>query len=207
MVLLHFINNLSKTIVQIMNKIAIFVSGSGSNAENIINHFKDSKETEVVIVLSDKSEAFGLQRAKNHNIPTAAFKKNVFLNTDTVLDLLKEKEVNFIVLAGFLCYVPQNIISTYNGRILNIHPALLPKHGGKGMYGARVHKAVIEAGDTESGISIHHVNEIFDDGEIYFQAKCDVLPNDKAEDVERKVRALEIAHFPKVIEQFLNDSK
>lgn len=187
-----------------MRRLAIFLSGSGSNAENIIRHFAGNDDIEVVLVLSDKAEAYGLQRAKRFGIEVKAFSRQDFLKSDTVLKILQDRAVDFIVLAGFLCYVPQNIISNYSDQIVNIHPSLLPKYGGKGMYGAKVHKAVVEAADSESGITIHHINENFDDGEIIFQAKCAVLPTDTAEDVERKVRALEILHFPKVIEAELN---
>lgn len=183
-----------------MRRLAIFLSGSGTNAENIIKHFAGNDAVEVVLVLSDKAEAYGLQRASNQNVEAIAFSRHDFLKSDKVLKILQDRKVDFIVLAGFLCYVPQNIISNFTDQIVNIHPSLLPKYGGKGMYGAKVHKAVIEAGDKQSGITIHHINEIFDDGEIIFQAKCDVLPTDTAEDVEKKVRALEIMHFPKVIE-------
>lgn len=183
-----------------MRRLAIFLSGSGSNAENIIKHFATNDDVEVVLVLSDKTEAFGLQRARKHNIETLAFARQDFLKSDKVLNILQDHKIDFIVLAGFLCYVPQNIISNYAGRIVNIHPSLLPKYGGKGMYGSNVHKAVIASGDKESGITIHHINENFDDGEIIFQAKCEVLPSDSAEEVEKKVRALEIMHFPSVIE-------
>lgn len=186
-----------------MRRLAIFLSGSGSNAENIIEHFEENENVEVVLVLSDKAEAYGLQRARKHNIEALSFSRSDFLKSDEILKLLQKKQVDFIVLAGFLCYVPQNIIKHYQGSIVNIHPSLLPKHGGKGMYGAFVHQAVVKAGDTESGITIHHINEKFDDGEIIFQAKCEVLPNDTAEDVESKVRALEILHFPSVIEKEL----
>lgn len=190
-----------------MSKIAIFISGSGSNAENIIKHFSNNEEHEVVAVISDRAEATGLQRAERLNIPNYSFKRSEFLNGTAIIDLLEDKGVNFIALAGFLCYVPANIITKYKKSILNIHPSLLPKHGGKGMYGERVHKAVIEDKDTESGITIHHINEVFDDGEIYFQAKCEIEATDTAQDVERKVRALEIKHFPSVIEKFLTDNK
>jgi len=186
-----------------MRRLAVFVSGSGSNAENIIKHFAKDDETEVALVLSDKAEAFGLERARRHNIEALYYSRQDFLESDKVLKTLEDRRIDFIVLAGFLCYVPQNIITNYAGRIVNIHPSLLPKYGGKGMYGANVHRAVVANGEKESGITIHHINENFDDGEIIFQAKCKVLPTDTAEDVEKKVRALEILHFPSVIEREL----
>lgn len=190
-----------------MWKLAVFVSGSGSNAENIINHFKENEDVEVSVVLSDNAQSFGLQRAKKHSIEAISFSRHDFLHTDKVINILNERAINYIILAGFLCFVPENIINNYRGKIVNIHPSLLPKHGGKGMYGHFVHEAVIKDGDKESGITVHHVNEHFDDGEIIFQAKCKVLPTDEAEDVERKVRALEIEHFPSVIERELNKKK
>lgn len=187
-----------------MRRLAVFLSGSGSNAENIIKHFEGNDDIKVVLVLSDKSEAYGLQRAKSFCIPTVAFQRQEFLKSDKILNILRNEEVDFIVLAGFLCYVPQNIISYYAGKIVNIHPSLLPKYGGKGMYGAKVHQAVVDGGESESGITIHHINEKFDDGEVIFQAKCEVLSNDTPEKVEAKVRALEILHFPAVIEAEIN---
>lgn len=186
-----------------MNKIAIFISGSGSNAENIIKHFAHHAETEIAIVLSDNDKAYGLKRAQRLNIPAEAFSRADFRKGDKILRLLQDKGVNFIALAGFLSFVPEAVTSHYKGRIVNIHPSLLPRFGGKGMYGARVHQAVVAAGAKESGISIHYVNEHFDEGEIIFQASCPVLATDSAEDVEAKVRALEIAHYPKVIEAIL----
>ncbi len=186
-----------------MIRIALFVSGSGSNAENIIKHFKDSKDVCVSVVVSDNKDAYGLERAKKYNILNVAFSRTDFLKTNKVLDLLVQENIDFIVLAGFLCFVPENITKRYEGKIVNIHPSLLPKHGGKGMYGHYVHEAVVESNDTESGITIHYVNEKFDEGKIIFQAKCEVLPTDTAADVERKVRALEIEHFPSVIAQIL----
>lgn len=189
-----------------MRRLALFLSGSGTNAENIITYFKSSNDIEVVLVLSDRVQAFGLERSRRHGVETIAFSRHDFLKTDIILRALQEYSVDFIVLAGFLCYVPENIVSYYAGRIVNIHPSLLPKHGGKGMYGASVHKAVIASGDTVSGITIHHINDKFDEGEIIFQSQCVVLPTDTAEDVEKKVRALEILHFPSVIEKELMKS-
>ncbi len=188
---------------QKIKRLAIFASGAGSNAENIMTHFAENPDMKVAIVLSDNEKACVLERARAHEVPTETFSRADFLSTDNVLHLLQKHKIDFIVLAGFLCYVPPNIIDNYTKRIVNIHPSLLPKHGGKGMYGGRVHQAVIEAEDTESGITIHHVNERFDEGEIIFQAQCPVLPADTAEEVEKKVRALEMKHFPTVIERFV----
>ena len=186
-----------------MNRLAIFISGSGSNAENIIKYFQNKADTDIAIVLSDNKEAYGLERAKKLHIPAQAFSRADFLKTENVLELLKDNNIDFIVLAGFLCFVPANLTAYYKNRIVNIHPSLLPKYGGKGMYGHHVHEAVVAAGEKESGITIHYINEKIDDGKVLFQAKCEVLSTDTAEDVERKVRALEIKHYPKVIEGVL----
>lgn len=187
-----------------MKKIAIFISGSGSNAENIIQHFSTIKDIEVSMVLSNKADAYGLQRAKNHKIPTFVFTNKEFSGSNKVPLILEENRIDFIVLAGFLCFVPESLTKKYEQRMVNIHPSLLPKHGGKGMYGHKVHQAVVANKEKESGITIHYINEHFDEGEIVFQTRCEVLPTDKAEDVERKVRALEIKHFPKVIEELIS---
>ncbi len=187
-----------------MRKIAIFISGSGTNAENIIRYFEKNEGIEVTIVLSDNAQAFGLQRSKCLGVEARSFSRKDFLHTDDVLVMLQNLEIDFVILAGFLCFVPNNIVENYKGRILNIHPSLLPRHGGKGMYGHYVHESVIRSGDKESGITIHQVNENFDDGKIVFQAKCEVLSTDTALDVEKKVRALEIEHFPRVIEEEIN---
>ena len=186
-----------------MKKIAIFISGSGSNAENIIQYFSLKKDITVAIVLSNRADAYGLQRAKNHNVPAFVFTNKEFSETENIPELLEKHQIDFIVLAGFLCFVPESLTKKYANRMVNIHPSLLPKYGGKGMYGGKVHQAVVENKETESGITIHYINEHFDEGEIIFQAKCEVLTSDSAEDVERKVRALEIEHFPKVIESLI----
>lgn len=186
-----------------MKKIAIFISGSGSNAENIIQHFSLKKDVTVAMVLSNRTDAYGLQRAKNHNVPAFVFTNKELAETENIPQLLEKHQIDFIVLAGFLCFVPESLTQKYENRIVNIHPSLLPKYGGKGMYGGKVHQAVIENKERESGITIHYINEHFDEGEIIFQAKCEVSTSDKAEDVERKVRALEIEHFPKVIESLI----
>lgn len=187
-----------------MKKIALFISGSGTNAENIIQYFKKNERIKVALVISDNADAFGLQRAKQHDIPTQTFTRKAFGENNNVIRLLSEQSIDFIVLAGFLSYVPFSLISNYPKRIINIHPSLLPKYGGKGMYGERVHKAVVEHKDVESGITIHYLNEKFDDGEIIFQAKCPVLPSDTAKEVEHKVRSLEIKHYPAVIEEVVS---
>lgn len=183
-----------------MRKIAIFASGSGSNAENIINHFNQVKVAKVVLILTDNKNAFVLERAHKLNVSAHCFQLEELKNGQ-VLDLLTSYQIDFIVLAGFLKLFPQAIIEEFPQKIVNIHPALLPKYGGKGMYGDRVHKAVIEAGEKESGITIHYVNSNYDEGGIVFQARCPVLPNDKPEDLAQRVHNLEYEHFPKVIEK------
>ncbi len=177
--------------------VAIFASGSGSNAENIIRYFKD---TDIhFFIVSNKPEAFVHQRAEKLGVPSVSFSAGQFRETDDVLNFLLEKNIDFIILAGFLLKIPGNIISAFPNKIINIHPALLPKVGGKGMYGSHVHEAVVAAGEKESGITVHYVNAHYDEGEIIFQAKCEVLPTDSADDVAEKIHALEYLHFPKVI--------
>lgn len=184
-----------------MNKIAIFASGSGTNAEAIMGHFEGSDVARVVVLLSNRSTAFALERARGHNIPAVHFEKSILSeNPQHIVDILNQYEVDWIVLAGFMCFVPSEITQGWQGRIINIHPALLPKFGGQGMYGDNVHRAVIAAGEHESGITIHYVNEEYDKGDIIFQARCTVEPEDTAEDVATKVRALEQENFPNVIE-------
>lgn len=181
-------------------KIAIFGSGSGTNAENIMQYFNGNLSIEVALVLSNKADAYILERARLHHITSAVFTKTDFNNTVELLSLLKEYEVDFIVLAGFLLQIPVDLIHAYPNKIINIHPALLPKYGGKGMYGDRVHDAVIASGDKFSGITIHYIDEHYDSGSIIFQAKCDVLTTDTPNDLATRIHALEYKYFPKVIE-------
>jgi len=184
-------------------KVAIFASGNGSNAENIAKYFKNNESIIIDSFYTNKAEAYVIKRAYNLGIHCSFYKNSEFREGSIVLDELQERAIDFIVLAGFLLKVPENIIKEFPNKILNIHPALLPKFGGKGMYGDRVHQAVKEAGEKESGITIHYVNECFDDGKIVFQAKCDVLENDGADDIAKKVHALEYKHFPEVIENVI----
>ena len=187
-----------------MKKIAILASGSGSNAENIANYFKESDYAQVSFIIANNPEAYVLERAKKLGIESAVVTKAEFMEADGVIAMLRERNIDFVVLAGFLLLVPQKLIAAYPGRIVNIHPALLPKHSGKGMYGDRVHKAVVECGDTESGITIHLIDEHYDKGTTCFQAKCPVLPTDTPDDVAAKVHALEYEHFPHVIDEILH---
>lgn len=187
-----------------MTKIAILASGSGSNAENIINHFSNIKDVSIEVIISNKPDAYVHARAEKLNIPSATFSKAEFDSSEIVLDFMKEKEIDFVILAGFLLKIPKNIILTYPNKIINIHPALLPKFGGKGMYGDNVHRAVIEAQEKESGITIHFVNENYDEGAIIFQAKCEVNSEDTYESLAQKIHALEYENFPQIIERVLN---
>lgn len=186
-------------------KIAIFASGSGSNAENMIRYFneREAGAVEVALVISNRTDAPVLLRAQRWHVPTALFLKEEWERGDAVLALLKEHKIDFVVLAGFLLRVPEAILSAYPHRIVNIHPALLPQYGGKGMYGNRVHEAVVAACEKESGITIHYANERYDEGDIIFQAHCRVLPTDTSDDVAVKVHALEHQHFPVVVEEVI----
>lgn len=184
-----------------MNKIAIFASGGGTNAEAIMTYFEKHKSAKVAVLLSNRRSAYCLERAKNHNIPAISFSKDTLYNSpNEIIDILHRYDVDFIVLAGFMCFVPVEITKEWAGRIVNIHPALLPKFGGQGMYGDNVHRAVVAAGESESGITIHYVNERYDEGDIIFQASCPVLPTDTPEDVATKIHTLEQEHFPRIID-------
>jgi phosphoribosylglycinamide formyltransferase-1 len=186
-----------------MRNIAIFASGSGTNAENIIRYFSNKNSAKVSFVLSNKRQALVLKRAEALNVPSAFFDYNDFYVTGTVSDYLATYEIDFIVLAGFLWLVPGEIIEKFRGRIINIHPALLPAYGGKGMYGDVVHKAVIAGCDSESGITIHYVNNMYDDGDTIFQARCKVDPAETPESLANKVHSLEYMHYPRVIEELV----
>ncbi len=185
-----------------MNNIAIFASGSGTNAERIASYFKNSPTIHVALIATENPRAFVLERAKRLGIPFFVFTQNE-LNGGAVLKRLLHDRIDFVVLAGFLKMIPSQIVKAYPNHIVNIHPALLPRFGGKGMYGERVHKAVIEAGETESGITIHYVNEQYDEGDIIFQARCPVFPSDTPETLAKRVHELEYMHYPRVIEQLL----
>ena len=184
-----------------MVNVAIFASGNGSNAENIANYFSDNNNISITLIVSNKSDAYVHERAKKLRIPSVSFNKIEFADGIKILKTLKDYKIDFIVLAGFLLKVPDSILESYPESIINIHPALLPKHGGKGMYGDRVHQAVKNAGDLETGITIHYINENYDEGDIIFQSFCDVLPEDTPDDIANKVHALEYEHYPKVIEE------
>lgn len=185
-----------------MKKIAILASGSGSNAEEIMKYFGNSSKGKVVLIGSNKTDAFVLERAKKFEVPTFTFNRSQ-LEAGEVTRKLQEAGVDFVVLAGFLLKIPDNLIHAFPNKIVNIHPALLPNYGGKGMYGMKVHEAVKSSGDSESGITIHLVNERYDEGKIIFQAAVQVEPSDSPEDIAQKVHQLEYKYFPNVIESLL----
>ncbi|MDR2963165.1 MAG: phosphoribosylglycinamide formyltransferase [Bacteroidales bacterium] len=189
-----------------MPRLAIFASGSGSNAENLIRFFTDSS-THITRIFCNNPKAGVIERAKKFNIPVTIFSREDFYNSTNVLDQLVDDKTDAIILAGFLWLIPQNLIAQFPGRIINIHPALLPQYGGKGMYGSRVHEAVIANGESRSGITIHLVDEIYDNGTILFQAHCSITPEDTPETLAHKVHALEYEHFPKVVAEFVNNLK
>ena len=186
-----------------MKNIAILASGEGSNAMNIIEHFRFNANANVVLVLSNKGEAPVVEKAVMTNVPVMVLaKRNEFANPK-LIEFLKKQKIDLIVLAGFLLLLPDNFVTAFPKKIINIHPALLPKHGGKGMYGAKVHEAVLSAKEKESGISIHYVNERFDEGEVIAQFKCAVDPNETIETLSKKIHVLEYKHYPEVIEKLL----
>ena len=184
-------------------KIAIFASGSGSNARKIMEHFKNHPSIEVALVVSNRREAGVLGIAKEFGVDTLIVSKSTFYETEDILKSLTDYNISFIVLAGFLLLVPKYIIRRFNKKIVNIHPALLPKFGGKGMFGSHVHEAVKMAGETETGITIHYCNEHYDEGDAIFQARCPVFSDDTPHDIAKRVLSLEHEHFPKMIENVI----
>jgi phosphoribosylglycinamide formyltransferase-1 len=185
--------------------IAIFVSGSGTNCENLIRYFKDSERVNCTLVVSNKADAYGLVRAERLGVPTAIAPKPELNNPEVMMPLLQKYDIHFIVLAGFLPLVPNFLIEAYPRRIVNIHPALLPKYGGKGMWGHHVHEAVKAAGETETGMTVHYVTPVCDSGEIIAQYRVALTPEDTVDDIAEKEHQLEMQYFPKVIEQVLNE--
>lgn len=186
-----------------MKKLAIFASGSGSNAENLIQYFESNPSVDIPIILSNRKDAFVHQRAERLGVMSVHFSRSEFYSTNNVLALLQEHEIDFIILAGFLWLVPDNLLAHFPNKIINIHPALLPKYGGKGMFGDNVHRAVVAQGEKESGITIHYVNENYDEGQVVFQAECAVDAEDDYETLAQKIHALEYEHFPQIIESLL----
>jgi len=184
-------------------RLAIFASGSGTNAEAIMKYFEHHSQIEVGILLSNNQNAFALERAKKFNVPTRVFDKQQFRESDEVVRWLNEFEITHIVLAGFLWLLPENLVQSFSDKIINIHPSLLPKFGGKGMYGMKVHEAVKEAGENESGITIHLVNAQYDDGKILHQSSCLISSEDSAKEIAAKVYELEYANYPRTIEAWV----
>ncbi|HTQ64319.1 MAG TPA: phosphoribosylglycinamide formyltransferase [Puia sp.] len=184
--------------------LAIFASGKGTNAQKIIEYFASYPDkVKVALILSNNKEAGVLEIARREGIPSIIIEKEKFFRGNAYTGELKEKKIDFIVLAGFLWKIPRALLSAYPNRIINIHPALLPKYGGKGMYGHHVHEAVIAAREKESGITIHYVDEVYDHGKIIFQAKCEVTENDNPESLAKKISLLEHTHFPRVISELI----
>ena len=185
--------------------IAIFVSGGGTNCENIIEYFKDSESVHIALVVSNRADAFALERARRHEVPTTIISKADLSTTDIVMPLMEHYGIEFIVLAGFLPLIPNYLIDAYPRRIVNLHPALLPKFGGKGMYGHHVHEAVKAAGETETGMTIHYVSPVCDGGDIIAQFSTPLSPDDTVDDIAEKEHVLEMEHFPKVLEQLFRE--
>lgn len=186
-----------------MKRIAIFASGSGSNAQKIMEHFSTSAKVKIALVVCNKPEAGVVTIAKQQTIPVLLIEKERFFRGDSYLNVLEEHQIDFIVLAGFLWKIPAALIQAFSNRIINIHPALLPKYGGKGMYGQQVHQAVIDNKEAESGITIHYVDEHYDNGDTLFQATCPVLKDDTSSSLALRIQLLEHEHYPKVIEDLL----
>ena len=189
-----------------IHKIAILVSGTGTNAINIIEYFEKNSVADITLVVSNKTDALAVEKAQNKGVRTIVFNNESFKKNGKVLDYLRSLSIDFIVLAGFLMKIPNDIIHAYPNKIVNLHPSLLPKYGGKGMYGKHVHRAVIDAQESESGISIHFVNEEYDEGAIIFQAKVSVEKGDSVEVLTKKIQQLEHHFFPRVIEQVISKS-
>lgn len=186
-----------------MIKIAIFASGNGSNAENIFRYFKNHSAIQVSCLVSNKQDAFVLERAKKWQIPNYTFTKADLYENGKIIEILEKEQIDWIVLAGFLWLIPAWMIEKYPRKIINIHPALLPQYGGKGMYGMKIHQAVWENKEAFTGITIHYVDAFYDEGEVIFQAKVAIQPTDTPETIAQKVHELEYKHFPEVIEKTL----
>jgi phosphoribosylglycinamide formyltransferase 1 len=184
-------------------KVAILASGSGTNAQNLIRYFRGNDRINVSLLITNKPDAFVLQRAKDENIPAVVIPNNRWNEKGHVLEILNNNHIDFLILAGYLMLIPSWLVALYQNRIINIHPALLPNYGGKGMYGERVHQAVIDSGDKVSGITIHYVNEEYDSGDIIFQAQCVVLPDDTPQSLASRIHQLEYEHFPRVAEEVI----
>ncbi len=188
----------------VMEKIAILASGEGTNAERIIRYFRERGTAEVALVVASRAEAGVVARAERLHVPCKVVPPAGFMSGEA-LALLRECGIGFVVLAGFLSRIPDDILHAYPRKVVNIHPSLLPKFGGKGMYGMRVHKAVLEAGEKESGITVQYVNENYDEGDYIFQARCPVVPGDSPETLAERVHQLEYRHYPEVVEKLLSE--
>ncbi|SKB45065.1 phosphoribosylglycinamide formyltransferase [Dyadobacter psychrophilus] len=186
-----------------MKRLAIFASGSGSNAEKICEYFAAREDVEVSLIFTNNPQAGVIKRACKMQIPVVFFDKKTLYQTRKVLQILQNEGIDLVVLAGFMLLVPPFLVEAFPNRIINIHPALLPKYGGKGMYGQFVHEAVVNAKEKESGITIHYVNEHYDEGDVIFQATCEVVPTDTSDDVATKIHALEHENYPRVIDEIL----
>lgn len=187
-----------------MKRIAIFASGSGSNAEKIAEYFSGRTDVSVTLILTNNPEAGVIARARKLHIPVLVFDRKTFYESHRIREILSNEKIDLVVLAGFMMLIPDFLVKAYVDRMVNIHPALLPKYGGKGMYGSFVHEAVVAAKEKESGITIHFVNEHYDEGNVIFQASCEVLENDSADDVAAKIHELEHRHFPRVIDEVIS---
>jgi phosphoribosylglycinamide formyltransferase 1 len=186
-----------------MKNIVLFASGSGSNAQNIIEFFNKEKNATVAAVFCNNPKAMVIERCQKLGVPCIVFNREDFYQSNRIIELIQAFDAEAVVLAGFLWLVPESLVNAYTGRILNVHPALLPAYGGKGMYGMNVHEAVIAAQETKSGITIHTVDAEYDKGEIVFQEQVDITPDDTPESLAQKIHELEYKHFPKVIKEFL----
>ncbi len=183
--------------------IAIFASGNGTNAQNLIEYFRDHPDIHISLIISNKADAYVLKRASKEHVPFKVMTGNDWLENGEAAQVLQDYDIDFIVLAGYLRLLPSWLIQQYPGKIVNIHPALLPNYGGKGMYGDKVHKAVIASGDKQSGITIHYVNEEYDKGAIIFQAQCQMLPSETPESLAARIHELEYEHYPRVVEKLI----
>ncbi len=187
-----------------IRQIAVMASGNGSNAQRIAEFFSRHPLARVTLILSNNPDAYVVKRAAQLNIPCHLFSRSTLNQTSAIPELLQEKGIHLVVLAGFLWLIPGNFIQRFPNRIINIHPALLPRFGGKGMFGMKVHESVIAARESESGITIHYVNDHYDEGQILFQARCPVLPEDTPETLAQRIHQLEYRHYPEVIEQLIS---
>ena len=185
------------------HRIAVFASGSGSNAEEFFKYFSEHQDIRVELLVSNNPKAFALERAKGFGVKTQVLSKSAFEDGDELMSVLKENSISDIVLAGFMLLIPKTVVDAYEGHMFNIHPALLPRFGGKGMYGDHVHQAVLDSSETQSGITIHYVNERYDEGGIISQVTCPVMEDDDVESLAKRIHKLEHRHYPRVVESVI----